>query len=261
MVRIQNRLKYLLENGMHAIGHWISIPSPSIVELMATFGMDWLLIDTEHSPAGWETVEDMIRAMKGTEVIPLVRVANNDPALIKKALDRGAMGVVVPLVNTVEEARRVVSACKFPPVGIRGVAGTRANRYGMDLMEYYKEWNNQVIVVCQIETAQSLENVEAIAAVRGVDVIFIGPADLSMDLGCFQQYDHPLFQQAVERVLRAAHVNGIAAGIMAEGAEDALARIRQGFRFVAVGTDARLLAAAAKDTYEKIRKGLLEESA
>lgn len=252
----KNRLKRLLRNGVPAVGHWISIPSPSIVELMSSFGMDWLLIDTEHGPASWETVEDMIRAMKGTEVVPLIRVAANDPVLIKKALDRGAFGVVVPLVSTADEARRAVSACKYPPEGTRGIAGTRVNRYGMDLHEYFKEWNSQVFVVCQIETEKGVENAEAIAAVPGVDVLFIGPNDLSVNLGCFGQFELPVFRKAVERVLRAAQANGIAAGIMAEGAEDVLARIDQGFRFVAAGTDARLLASAAKATYEELRAGI-----
>ena len=157
-----NQVKAKLSRGEVTVGHWLSFPSPSVAELMASFGMDWLVIDTEHGPAEYETVEDMIRAMRGTPVVPLVRVGGNDPVLIKKALDRGAYGVVVPLVNSPEEARAAVMACRYPPEGIRGVAGTRETRYGMDLRPYFESWNQDVLLVVQIETRQALERVEAV---------------------------------------------------------------------------------------------------
>lgn len=229
-----------------------------MTELLAGSGMDWLLIDTEHGAAGWETVEDMIRAMKGTEVVPIVRVAGNDPVLIKKALDRGAFGVVVPLVNTAEQAKAAVSACRYPPEGIRGVAGGRANRYGVDLVEYVAEWNQQALVICQLETREAVENAESIAAVPGIDVLFIGPNDLSANLDRFRKFDDPEFTRAVDQIMQAARAHRKAAGIMAAAADDTLARIDQGFRFISVGSDARMLGAAAASTYEKIRKGLVE---
>ena len=253
---LHNPVKQRLKQGLPVLGHWVSLASPAAVELMAAAGMDWLMIDTEHSPAEWETVEHMIRAMKGTEVVPLVRVAANDPVLIKKALDRGALGVLVPLVSTVEQARAVVAASTYPPEGIRGVAGTRASGYGADLPRYYAEWNRHVLVACQIETLQALENVETIASTPGLDVLFVGPNDLSAGLGCFRQFDHPAFVRAVDRILQAARDAGMAAGYMAAGAQEVLARIEQGFRFVALGSDARLLAAAVGSAYDAVRKGL-----
>jgi 2-keto-3-deoxy-L-rhamnonate aldolase RhmA len=252
----ENPVKQRLQQGQPVIGHWISFPSSSVAELMASIGMDWLMIDTEHGPANWETVEDIIRAMKGTAVTPLVRVVANDPALIKLALDRGAFGVLVPLVNTVEQARAAAAASRYPPEGIRGVAGTRVNRYGGDLPQYFTEWNRQVLVACQIETGQALENVEAIAAVEGIDVLFVGPNDLSANLNRFRRFDDPEFVRAVDRILQAARRHGKAVGYMAANDDDALARIDQGFRFIALGSDARLLAGAAAATYEKIRRGL-----
>jgi len=255
-----NPVKVRLQQGLPAVGHWLSLASPPVVEIMVAAGMDWLMIDTEHSPAEAETVEDMIRAMKGTTVVPLVRVAGNDPVLIKKALDRGALGVLVPLVSTPEQAAAAVAASRYPPEGIRGVAGTRASRYGADLPRYFAGWNERVLVAIQIETRAALENVEAIAATPGVDVLFVGPNDLSAGLGCFRQFDHPAFVQAVARVLRAARAAGRAAGYMTSGAPEALERIDQGFRFVALGSDARLLAGAATAAYEELRRRLGERA-
>lgn len=251
-----NRVKDLLRQGRPAIGNWLSFPSPAVAELMAGYGMDWLVIDTEHGPAEWETVEDILRAMRGTQVVPLIRVAANDLALIKKALDRGAYGVVVPLVNTVDQATAAVAAAKYPPQGIRGVAGGRVNRYGADLVQYFEEWNQEVLVICQVETAEAVQNVEAIAAVPGVDVLFIGPNDLSANLGRFRQFDHPDFTRAVDRILKAAQTHGKAGGIMTGGADETLARVGQGYRFVSVGSDTRMLAGATAAAYEKIRNGL-----
>ncbi len=256
-----NPLKHRLARGEPVVGHWISLPSPSIMELMASFDPDWLLIDTEHGPADWERVEDLLRAMRGTNVVPLIRVTANDPALIKRALDRGAYGVLVPLVNDAEQARAAVAAAKYPPEGIRGVAGTRVNRFGTDLPEYFAQWNSQVVVMCQVETIEALENVDAIAAVPGVDVLFIGPNDLSASLGVFRKFDHPEFLAAVDRILKAAVHHGIAAGYMCSSAEETLQRIDQGFRFVAGGSDARLLGAAAASFYGKVKSALAERMA
>lgn len=250
---VQNRVKELLRQGQPALGHWLSLPSPGIAELMSGFGMDWLVIDTEHGPAEWETVENMARAMKGTQVVPLVRVVANDPALIKKAFDRGAFGVVIPLVNTAEQGAAAVMASRFPPEGIRGVAGSRANRYGADLVEYVREWNREVLVVCQLETAQAVENAEAIAAVSGIDVLFIGPNDLSANLGILRQFQRVEFTQAVDRILKAAQRHSKVAGIMTGSAEETLTRLGQGFRFISTASDTRLLAGAVGAIYEKIR--------
>ncbi|MDR7522802.1 MAG: aldolase/citrate lyase family protein [Armatimonadota bacterium] len=255
-----NPVKQRLKQGQPVVGHWISFPSPAVVEVMTSFGPDWLLIDTEHGPTGAERLEDLLRAMKGTEVVPLVRVVANEIWAIKQALDRGAYGVIVPLVNTPEQAQAAVAAAKYPPDGIRGVAGTRVTRYGMDLPDYFKDWNEQVLVICQVETTEALANVDQIASTPGVDVLFVGPNDLSANLGVFRQFDHPEFVAAVQRILTSAQRHGIAAGYMASSAEEVLQRIDQGFRFVAGGSDARLLAGAAGAMYKAIREGLAQRS-
>jgi 2-keto-3-deoxy-L-rhamnonate aldolase RhmA len=253
---IENACKHRLQQGHHTVGIWISFPSPSVVEVIAGMGPDWLMIDTEHGAADWERVEDLIRAMQGTSVTPLVRVDGNDPVLIKKALDRGALGVLVPLVSTAEAARAAVAASRYPPDGIRGVAGTRASRYGADLPQYFASWNREVLVACQIETMEALNNVDSIAAVPGLDVLFIVPNDLSAALNCFRQFDHPDFIRAVDRILAAARRHHLATGYMATSAEDVVARVKQGFRFVSLASDTRLLAGAFAAEYEKIRAGL-----
>ncbi|MDQ7844792.1 MAG: aldolase/citrate lyase family protein [Armatimonadota bacterium] len=253
---VENRVKLQLRNGTPTFGLWISLPCPSGVEVLASYGWDWLLIDTEHGPATPETTENMIRAAERHGVVPITRVAANDPALIKQALDRGALGVLVPLVNSAAEARAAVRAAKYPPEGIRGVAGTRANRFGLDLPQYFAAWNDQVLVACQVETADALEQVEEIAAVPGLDVLFIGPNDLSANLKVFRQFDHPAFTSAVQRIQRAAQAHGVAVGYMAAGADEALACAARGFLFIGAGSDARLLGGAAATLIGAIRAGI-----
>ena len=252
-----NPLKQRLRAGKPAIGTWLSFASPGVAEALAVLEPDWLLVDTEHGAIDEQTLEEMVRAIRAASasVTPLVRVAANDVALIKKALDRGAMGVLVPLVNSPDEARQAVAACRYPPEGIRGVAGTRASRFGLDMADYFATWNDDVLVGVQIETRSALESVELIAAVPGVDLLFVGPNDLSASLGVFRQFDHPDYQAAVRRILQAARSAGKAAGYMARSAEEAAARIDEGFQFVSVATDARLLMGAASQAFERLRRG------
>ncbi len=255
---MKNLVKQQLREGKVVVGYWLTLPSPSVAEILSALPLDWLLVDLEHSPVGWETLEDMLRAMRGSAVTPLVRVPSGEPAVLKRALDRGPWGVVVPLVSSGEEARQVVAACRYPPQGIRGVAGSRASGYGATLPEYFATWNEEVLVACQVETVQAVERVEEIAAVDGVDVLFVGPNDLSANLQRWRDLEWEGFRQAVDRVLAAARRHGKAAGVMCTGPEDALARVDQGFRFIALGSDARLLASAGLRATESVRAGLLE---
>ncbi|OGT25032.1 MAG: hypothetical protein A2Z17_06535, partial [Gammaproteobacteria bacterium RBG_16_66_13] len=251
----ENAVKERIRHGMPTFGLWISLPCPSSVELLASFGMDWLLFDTEHGPATLETTEDLIRAAERSGVLPITRVAANDAALIKQALDRGAYGVLVPLVSSAAEARSAVRAAKYPPDGIRGVAGTRVNRFGMDLPQYFAAWNEQVLVACQVETAEAVEHIDEIAAVAGLDVLFIGPNDLSASLNVFRQFDQPAFTNAVDKIQQAARTHGVAVGYLASGAEETLACVERGFLFVGAGSDARLLGSAAATLVSTIRAG------
>ena len=249
---MKNKVKRKLARREPTIGNWIHLPSPSVVEILSQIEMDWLVLDTEHGSYGEEALEDMMRAMQGAEVTPIVRVAETNAALIKKALDRGAYGVICPLVNTAREAELAVSACKYPPAGVRGVAGTRASRYGLDMKEYYRTWNDEVLVICQIETREALENVREIAAVPGVDVLFIGPYDLSANLGFLGQIKEKAFQEAVARIQQAAQDNDVAVGYYAADAAEVLDRVEQGMTFVSLGSDVAFLAGAARIAYADI---------
>lgn len=251
-----NPLKERLRAGQAAIGTWLTFASPAVAEALAGLEPDWLLVDTEHSAFNEETLEEMLRAIRAgsPSVVPLVRVAANDVALIKKALDRGAMGVLVPLVNSPVEARAAVAASRYPPQGIRGVAGSRASRYGRTLEQYYASWNENVLVGVQIETRPALEAVDEIAATDGVDLLFIGPNDLSASLGLYRQFEHPDYRAAVRRILEAARHAGKAAGYMARNAEEAGSKIAEGFQFVSVTSDARLLTGAASQAFERLRR-------
>ncbi|HEY8497678.1 MAG TPA: aldolase/citrate lyase family protein [Limnochordales bacterium] len=250
-----NPLKERLRSGRPAFGTWLTFASPAVAEALALLQPDWLLVDTEHAAVDDRTLEEMLRAVSaaGTGVTPLVRVAANDVALVKKALDRGALGVLVPLVNSPEEARMAVAACRYPPAGVRGVAGARASRYGLSLPDYFAGWNDAVLVGVQIETRPALEAAEAIARVDGVDLLFVGPNDLSASLGLFRRFDHPDYRAAVRRVLEAARRAGKAAGYMARDAEEAAAMAEQGFQFVSVATDARMLMGAASQAFQRLR--------
>jgi 2-keto-3-deoxy-L-rhamnonate aldolase RhmA len=257
---IRNTVKERLARGEVVVGHFLNFCDASVAEVMSRYATDWLLIDAEHAPVDLATIENHIRAMATSGLTPLVRVASNDPATIKRVLDRGAMGVLVPLVSSEDEARAAVAAAKYPPDGIRGVAGTRASGFGADLGAYFDAWNREVLVACQIETLQGIRHANAIAATPGVDVIFVGPNDLSAALQVFRQFDSPAYRAALDVVLSAAERNGKAAGIMTTSAEEALAAAAHGFRFIAAGTDARLLAGAASTMYATIQAGLARKS-
>ncbi len=251
-----NPVKEKLAAKEPTVGFWLSFASAAVAELVASFGMDWVMIDTEHGPASFETVEDMIRAIRPVPTVPLVRVQDGNHSTIKKALDRGAAGVLVPMVESAEQARGIVDACTFPPDGSRGIAGTRASRFGLDLRGYLESWNRDVVIALQVETRPGLEAVEAIAAVPGVDCLFIGPNDLSAGLGRFQEFDRPEYTRAVARIKAAGDAHGIATGYMATDAASTVARVGEGFRFVAAGTEARVLAGATHALFSDIRKGL-----
>ena len=148
----KNRVKQLLHSGKPTLGSWIQIGHPDVAEIMANMGFDWLVLDNEHGPYSTETTQLLIQAMSSTDTVPIVRVPWNDMVEIKRALDIGAYGVVIPMVNSKEEALHAVRACKYPPTGLRGVGPRRASRYGLDMKEYLRQANDEILIVIQIET-------------------------------------------------------------------------------------------------------------
>jgi 2-keto-3-deoxy-L-rhamnonate aldolase RhmA len=194
-------LKRRLRAGEVTIGAWISFAESAVAEIMAGSGFDWILIDTEHAPFSPEGLQTVLTAFNGQECVPIVRVPWNNPAVIKQALDLGAGGVLVPMVNTPDEARAAVAACRYPPEGIRGFGPRRASGYYRRVAEYVASANESVIIALQIEHIEAVKSIADIVAVPGIDVICLGPNDLSGSMGLLCQIEHPSVVEAITRVL------------------------------------------------------------
>ena len=198
-------LKQRLQSGEATFGAWLSVSSPVVAEIMAGTGYDWVLIDTEHGAFDIESLQIALMAFNGSPTVPIVRVAWNDAVRIKQVLDIGADGILVPMVNTPAEARQAVAACKYPPLGIRGFGPKRVSGYGRNTDAYVAQANEGVIVITQIEHVDAAARIDEILDVPGIDVICMGPTDLSGSAGVLRQFDHPVVVDAIERVVTRAH--------------------------------------------------------
>ena len=209
---MKNLLKERIREGKAVIGTFVELGHPDVTNILSHAGFDWLLIDGEHSPIGFETMERLLMAMDGSGCTPIVRPQWNDPVIIKRVLDIGAYGVLVPWVNSREEAEAAVQACRYPPEGIRGWGPRRAERFDPD---YRATANDEILVSVQIETQKAIDNLEEITAVEGVDALYIGPYDLSNNLGFGvpPAFDNPRFLGALEHVLAVAEDYGKPAGM------------------------------------------------
>jgi 4-hydroxy-2-oxoheptanedioate aldolase len=216
------------------------------VEVLAGAGFDWLLLDTEHAPADVPVVHAQLQAMTGGTASAVVRPAWNDAVLLKRFLDLGVQNFLVPMVQDAEEARRAVAATRYPPEGVRGVAvAIRANRFGR-VKDYHRRANEQICVQVQLETRKALRNLEAIAAVPGVDGLFLGPSDLAADFGHLGDSAHPEVRAAIDDAISRIRAAGKVAGILAPVEADARRWLELGATFVAVGSDLGLLARQAE---------------
>lgn len=248
-----NPFKRAIAEGRTQIGLWCSLCSNVAAEVIAGAGFDWILIDTEHAPNELPTVFSQLQALVGGTAAPVVRPAWNDMILMKRLLDIGVQNFLVPYVQTAEEARAAVAATRYPPQGIRGVAVThRANRYGR-VKDYFQRANDEICMLLQIETATALENLEAIAAVEGVDGLFIGPSDLAAALGHLGDNGHPKVRSAIEDAFRRIRKAGKAPGILAPIEADARHWLSLGCVVLAVGSDVGLLARHSEALAAKFR--------
>lgn len=246
-------LRARLQAGETTVGTFVGMASATAAEVCAASGADWILIDLEHGSGGEEAVRDGVLAAGSYGVPTIVRVESVERIRIGRVLDQGAAGIMVPRLTTVEEARQAVKHMLYPPYGDRGVATyNRSCRWGMDRAPLSAEQQNTVGII-QIETLDALDSVEDIAAQDGVDVLFVGPLDLSYALGVPLQLDSNAFQEALQRVVAAAEQHHKAAGILAVDGSAAAKYIRQGFRFVAIGSDSTIMAAAFRDAYHTAR--------
>lgn len=249
----QNAFKRALKAGRAQIGLWSSLSSNYTVEVIAGAGFDWILLDTEHSPNDLESVLSQLQAAAPYPTHPVVRVAWNDMVLIKRMLDIGAQSLLVPYVSTPEEAAAAVSYVRYPPAGVRGVAGTtRASRFGR-VKDYAKRAHEEICLLVQVETQRALDNLEAICAVDGIDGVFIGPADLHASLGYPGEIANakvkPLIDDAVRRIRKC----GRAPGILTPSEADARHWLDCGALFVAVGADVGILARGAESLAAKFK--------
>lgn len=242
-----NRFKAALKSGEHQLGIWNSVGGNSVPEMLATCGYDWILVDTEHSPV--ETVEVLtaLQAIGGyPDVSAVVRPANNDAVLIKRILDMGAQSLLIPYVQSAEEARAAVSAVRYAPKGMRGVAGmTRATRYGT-VDDYFNKASDEICLLVQVETRIALDRLEEIAGTEGVDGVFIGPADLSASLGFPGQPNHPEVVAAIEDAFARLKKIGVPSGILTLNEAFAKRCVELGTAFTAVGVDLVIMAEGAR---------------
>jgi 2-keto-3-deoxy-L-rhamnonate aldolase RhmA len=250
--REPNRLKRDLAAGRACIGATITMNNPVVSEILSHVGFDWLWLETEHTATGVEGVLTMLQTTNGADVSTAVRVPWNDKTMIKRVLETGPDAVIVPLVNTREEAEYAVRAMKYPPLGERGAGLSRAQCYGLHMDEYIRTANDEVLTILMIEHAQAVENIEEILRVPGVDAIMIGALDLSGSMGMLGQTGHPDVEAAIQTVLAASKRAGMPCGIITVSAEQANQRIEQGFRLMIVGLDVLFLIGSAKSTLDQV---------
>ncbi len=249
---MQNTLKARLGRGELLAGTIVSLPCPETAEILSRCGFDWLFVDMEHGAIGFTALQRVLQAA-GRETPCLVRPPGREEAWIKKSLDSGAAGVIVPRVNSAAEAEEAVRLAKYPPRGCRSVGISRAHGYGADFAGYLARANDEILVVPQIEDIDAVGRIEEIVRVPGIDALFIGPYDLSASMGRIGRVHDPEVHRAMERVQGCAREAGIALGIFAADADTARSWVEKGYRLVAVGMDAIFLAAAAGRALAAVR--------
>ena len=249
----ENRLRTLWKADQTVVNGWLAIPNGFSAETMAHQGWDSLTIDLQHGVVDYQAMVGMLQAISTTPTVPVVRVPWLEPGILMKSLDAGAYAVICPMVNSREDAQRLVAYTHYAPRGMRSFGPVRASLYGG--ADYAAHANDTIVAFAMIETAAALDKLDDILSVEGLDAIYIGPSDLSLSLGCRPVLDDvdPKAQQAIEHILARAKAHGVVAGIHNGNTQTALARIAMGFQFVTVSSDARLIAAGAQEVLAKMR--------
>jgi len=248
-------LKQRIKNNELTVGTWMSLPSPAIAEIMSKQKFDWVCVDLEHSAITFSQAEDLIRIIDLSGNTPLVRVGHNDPLIIKRVMDAGAHGVIVPMVNSREEAMQAVESVKYPPEGKRGVGLSRAQRHGLGF-EAYKKWlAKESVVIVQIEHIEAIHHLEEILSVPGVDGSLIGPYDLSASMGFPGGFDRKDVKETVARYLKVCKTMKKLPGYHVIPPDNKIVKekVRQGFRFVAFSIDALILSRKIQDELQHIK--------
>ena len=257
---LASRIKEKLRRGEVSLGSWMSMAHVSIAEILAATGYDWVVVETEHTAIDVSEVLHLLIAIERHNAIPLVRLAWNDPIQAKAVMDSGAAGVLVPMVNTKEDAELAVRSVKYPPLGMRGVGLARAQGYGQRFEEYVRSANEDSLVIVQIEHVEAVRNIDEILSVPGIDGTFIGPYDLSSSMGLAGALDHPDVQGAKRRVLEATLARGLVPGIHlvhpGTAQRELTSCVAQGYRFIALGTDILFLGDSCRALHTAARQAL-----
>jgi 4-hydroxy-2-oxoheptanedioate aldolase len=251
-----NTVKQKWREGKPAIGGWLGIPSSYTAEIMAHQGFDWVCVDTQHGAIDFSSALPMLQAISTSSAMPFVRVPWNEPSIIMKYLDAGAYGIIVPMIETKEDAERAVWAARYPPMGMRSSGPYRANLYvGSDYLDVA---NDEVALCVMIETPKALANVDAIASVPGIDALYIGPSDLSQALGLGPRYniDNPKHAEAVNTIRQAAERAGVVPGVHTNGSAATSRYIKEGFKMLLLTTDGAGIAANAQRELGAVKEAL-----
>ncbi|HEY4328528.1 MAG TPA: aldolase/citrate lyase family protein [Phycisphaerae bacterium] len=248
-------LRERILGGHTALGAWLSLGSGLTAEIVGGAGFDWCLIDLEHGAGDEQQTLAQMQGLAATGAAAMVRVESHERQRVHRILDMGAEGIMFPRLATPEEAQQAISAMRYQPEGLRGVAkNVRASGFGVKFDDYFTHYKQRQIGIVQIENQEILGHLDAVAALDGVDVLFVGPMDLTMALGVFQQKSHPKYQDAIRNVAAAAHRAGKAAGVLMASADEFSMYHELGYRFIACGSDSGFVVAGAQGTLAAMKK-------
>jgi 2-keto-3-deoxy-L-rhamnonate aldolase RhmA len=254
-VLVVNNLRMALLKNELSIGTWIQIGHPAIAEILARVGYDWICVDMEHGSIDIEKLTDLFRAIEANDVVPIARLPMNDPIWIRRTLDAGARGLIIPMINSEQEIESAIRQAKYPPRGERGYGYSRANTFGMDFEDYITQANETIATIAQIEHKKGIENIDSILQVQDLDAVFIGPMDLSGSYGKVGQLDCPEMREALQRYLESCHKYNKCAGIHIVRPDESTIRntIEQGYKMITLGVDGVFLEMASVSALKAAR--------
>jgi 2-dehydro-3-deoxyglucarate aldolase len=249
-------LKHKLRLKKTTLGTWITIPHQSIIEILATAGFEWMVLDLEHSPMDYQQMQNLIAHIQGNGMEALVRVAKNDEVQIKKALDAGANGIIVPMIKTLDDAKRVIKYSKYPPIGERGVGLSRANHYGNKFQSYVEWHQKELVIVFQVEHIDAVNNLDDILSTDGLDGIIIGPYDLSASLGKPGEFDDPDVAIALKKVVETTLSSNVSLGFheISSDYKNVIEKFNLGYNFIAFSLDFNFLGNSAREQMNQLSK-------
>jgi 2-keto-3-deoxy-L-rhamnonate aldolase RhmA len=247
-----NPLRAKLKAGKQTYGMWVTLESPHITEVAVEMGLDWIVIEMEHGHLDWRDVVNHVRVVSGTQTAAVVRVTEAQQGTIKRALDIGANGVILPMIGSGDELERAYEFGRYPPRGVRGVGGERAVKWGLDWDDYLKYADQETLLIPLLETKSAVENSNDILAVDGLETIFFGPADMSASYGFLGQWEGPGVAEAIQQIRAKAADQGISSGILGRNTAEVLARRDQGFQMIGIGADMNLMMRSIQETQDAL---------